>query len=146
MNGVLPALPDGGPASDAMGHRPPRFPALAIVPAHAQRRVALAVAAIVGALAALGYALRAAPVAAAGVLAAGLGAGAYVDWCLWPRLRVGVARDLLDDLPCPPGQRVRLTVVPWSKREGELKTINQQEDTTLFDADRWFVEKVEPLP
>lgn len=44
------------------------------------------------------------------------------------------------------GQRVRLTVVPWSKREGELKTINQQEDTTLFDADRWFVEKVEPLP
>lgn len=92
-----------------MGHRPPRFPALAIVPAHAQRRVALAVAAIVGALAALGYALRAAPVAAAGVLAAGLGAGAYVGWCLWPRLRVGVARDLLDDLPCPPGQRVRLT-------------------------------------
>ena len=44
------------------------------------------------------------------------------------------------------GQRVRLTIVPWSKREAELKTINQQEDTTLFDAERWFVEKVEPLP
>ena len=42
------------------------------------------------------------------------------------------------------GQRYRLTLVPWDKKT-DLKTINLQDDSTLFDADRWFVEKAEPL-
>jgi hypothetical protein len=42
------------------------------------------------------------------------------------------------------GQRYRLTLVPWDKKT-DLKTINLQDDSTLFDAERWFVEKAEPL-
>jgi SGNH hydrolase-like domain, acetyltransferase AlgX len=44
------------------------------------------------------------------------------------------------------GQRVRLTLVPWAAREAELKTVNQQDDTTSLEPDRWFVEKAELLP
>ena len=44
------------------------------------------------------------------------------------------------------GQRVRLTLVPWATREAELKTVNQQDDMTSLEPDRWFVEKAELLP
>lgn len=44
------------------------------------------------------------------------------------------------------GQHVRLTLVPWSQKEAELKTINQQDDTTWFDPERWFVESAEVMP
>jgi hypothetical protein len=40
------------------------------------------------------------------------------------------------------GQRYRLTLVPWEKKT-DLQTINLQDDSTLFDAQRFFVEKIE---
>lgn len=43
------------------------------------------------------------------------------------------------------GQRYRLTLVPWDTKK-ELQSINLQDDSTAFDAGRWFVEKAEPLP
>lgn len=42
------------------------------------------------------------------------------------------------------GQRYRLTLVPWEKKT-ELQTINLQDDSTLFDAQRYFVEKIEEV-
>lgn len=42
------------------------------------------------------------------------------------------------------GQRYRLTLVPWEKKT-DLQTINLQDDSTLFDAERFFVEKIEAL-
>lgn len=42
------------------------------------------------------------------------------------------------------GQRYRLTLVPWEKKT-ELQSINLQDDSTLFDAQRFFVEKLEEV-
>ncbi len=43
------------------------------------------------------------------------------------------------------GQRYRLTLVPWESKK-ELQSINLQDDSTAFDAERWFVEKAEAIP
>ena len=43
------------------------------------------------------------------------------------------------------GKRYKLTLVPWDSKK-DLQLLNLQDDTTAFDAERWFVEKAEPLP
>lgn len=90
------------------------LPALRIVPRHVKWRVARIVATLIvlasAALAALWHGLPPSlaslrlPLAICGLLWA-----AYALWCLWPRLRLGIAPELLADLPCPTGQRVRLS-------------------------------------
>ncbi len=42
------------------------------------------------------------------------------------------------------GQRYRLTLVPWEKKT-DLQALNLQDDSTLFDAQRYFVEKIEEV-
>ncbi len=42
-------------------------------------------------------------------------------------------------------QRYKLTLVPWESKK-ELQSINLQDDSTAFDAERWLVEKAEALP
>ena len=43
------------------------------------------------------------------------------------------------------GKRYKLTLVPWDAKK-DLQLLNLQDDTTAFDAARWFVEKAEVLP
>ena len=43
------------------------------------------------------------------------------------------------------GQRYKLTLVPWEPQKA-LQSINLQDDSTAFDAERWFVKKAEALP
>lgn len=40
------------------------------------------------------------------------------------------------------GKQYRLTLVPWDSKK-DLQLLNLQDDTTAFDAERWFVEKAE---
>lgn len=90
------------------------LPALRIVPRHVKWRVARIVATLIvlasAAVGALWYGLPPSlmplllPLAIMGLLWA-----AYTLWCLWPRLRLGIAPELLANLPCPTGQRVRLS-------------------------------------
>jgi hypothetical protein len=42
------------------------------------------------------------------------------------------------------GQRYRLTLVPWESK-AELQSVNLQDDSTTFDAARWYVDKAEPI-
>ena len=42
------------------------------------------------------------------------------------------------------GSRYRLTLVPWESRP-DLHQINLQDDSTVFDAERWFVVKAEEI-
>ncbi len=44
-----------------------------------------------------------------------------------------------------PGRRYRLTLVPWESKK-ELQSINLQDDSTAYDATRWFVEKMDLAP
>jgi len=46
------------------------------------------------------------------------------------------------------GKRYRLTIIPWDKKkemEPSFGNINLQDESTVFDAERWFVEKAEEI-
>src|SRR5262245_13751167 len=80
-----------------------------VVPGPVQVRVVVLLgAALALALSPLGLLARW-PLGAAAALLLLWGGGLYVAWCLWPRLRLGVAAALLGELPQPPGQAVRLS-------------------------------------
>jgi hypothetical protein len=47
------------------------------------------------------------------------------------------------------GQRYKLTLIPWDRKkelEPPFANFNLQDESTVFDAERWFVEKAELLP
>lgn len=87
--------------------------ALAVVPRKVKIRVAVILITAIGAWGSLGAIGQAVPALRAYLWTAQaliLVAGLYVAWCLWPRLRTGIAAELLCELEQPPGQRVRLTL------------------------------------
>lgn len=86
--------------------------ALAVVPPAVKLRVAVLVTLGVlvwASLGVLGWALPAVRAVLWGVQAALLVLGAYVGWCLWPRVRTGIGPALHGELERPAAQTVRLS-------------------------------------
>ncbi len=83
--------------------------ALAVVPGPVKLRVVRVIGLALVGLVGLVWLLRALPLVQLGLGALMLGLGGYIGWCRWPRWRLGIAQELLSELPQPSGQLVRLT-------------------------------------
>ena len=82
--------------------------ALGVVPIFVQLRIVAIVCVVGYFLLSTAYSMRGIPAVLACVLLPSFAAGTYAVWCLWPRLRWGLA-PLSAELPVPKGQSLRLT-------------------------------------